>query len=184
MSSKNDEAAGAMALIGVVLMAVGLILFAVMTFLALLLTILAIAAWNEPVRLLGHTVTPDEARVFVGRGICGAMLAPAFALFCGVLFEVRIPPDWWGYIIMAGYALGSVGVGIIEAQAESERTDYGDILPPPRRLPPPPPAPAPMPKPEPEFVFTQYTCTRECPMFRYAVWDDAKEFGLDQENAS
>lgn len=164
MSSNNDNS-GMMALAFVIggLALIGMFIYAVLVFLALAFTIIAIIAWREPLTLFGETVTPEEARTFVARGIAGAILLPLFVAFCSVLFGFRVDPNVWNHLVLAGYALGSLGIGIAEAQQQEEerkRQAARQALLPPQ--PPPPPSPV-LPR-------------QEAEPFHYARWDDEDEF--------
>lgn len=167
MSQNNDNSGAAMGIAFVLagLPCIALVIFAVLAFLALVLTIVAICAWNNPVRLFGQTLYPSEARAFVGRGLVGTFLLPAFIVFCEVMFEVRFPWDIYGqYVLMGGYTLGSVGIEIMMAEeggTSSTVEIYDPPAAPPSRLPEPPRA---LPGPE----------SKE--PFRYASWDDEDEF--------
>ncbi|MRI54428.1 hypothetical protein D8770_10735, partial [Methylobacterium sp. DB1607] len=119
--------------ITVATLAMGFI-FALLVFASLVITALCICAWNEPLTLFGQTMTPQEAREFVARGLLGAIVVPAFVLFASVLFDLRIKPDFWLYLPLGGYALGSIVVGyhIEKAKAEAAEKDAATqaLLPP------------------------------------------------------
>jgi hypothetical protein len=164
MSSKNDEnnamimvfafiAAGAM----ILMMAV----FALLAFIALVFTVLSLFAWSKPLTLAkGWTITPEEARAFVMRGVLGAPLLLIFCAFADILFDLRINSAYVPHILIAGYTLGSVGVEILLAQNQSESTP--DIIPSQQQLPTQPQNSMPSRPQEP---------------FRFASWDDEEDRG-------
>lgn len=159
MSGKNDELQGmsvALAFVGVGAIVVGIFLFAVFAFLAFILTIAALIAWNEPLHIGKHTVEPAEARAFITRGVAGAFLIPAFAVFSSVLLGFAIEDAAWPYLIIGGYVAGSVGVGILLADEDGEITTATDVTPPQSIAPPEEPASPPVP-------------------FRFASWDDEEQ---------
>jgi hypothetical protein len=124
MSSNSNDGGGAvivLAIVGVILYFTFLFLFALGVFAAVILTILCLLAWNRPLRFFGYVLEPHEARVFVGRGIAGMILVPLFAAFAGWFFEFQVPPELWSYLIIGGYALGSVGVEYQNAKHGEER---------------------------------------------------------------
>jgi hypothetical protein len=109
----NSEAAMAFALIGTMAIFFIAIIFAIAAFVSFCFTILCIFAWNDGLTFGKLTITREEARAFVGRGLLGAFLLPMFVVFCAVLFDTPIRDDFWIYILIAGYAGGSVGVGML-----------------------------------------------------------------------
>jgi hypothetical protein len=124
MSSNNNDSGGALiglAIVGVILYFIFLFLFALGVFAAIILTILCLLAWNRPLRLFGYVLEPHEARVFVGRGTAGMILVPLFAAFAGWFFEFQVPPELWFYLIVGGYALGSVGIEYQNAKQGEDR---------------------------------------------------------------
>src|SRR5690606_618775 len=82
---------------------------AVACFIALIITLLALLAWSRPVCLFGETLcTPLDARVFIGSGIAGAIVIPAFCLFCSLLLGFEIQNNAWFYIISGSYSFSSI----------------------------------------------------------------------------
>ncbi|MCO6051523.1 hypothetical protein NGM99_17195 [Mesorhizobium sp. RP14(2022)] len=120
--SNNSDAAVAFGVVGAACMFMAAFIFAFFAFLSLLLTIASLAAWNQPRTFFGNTITPDEARKFVIRGVSGALLIPAFAAFSSGLFDYLIDDEAWLYLVILGYSLGSLGIAILEAKAEEEAT--------------------------------------------------------------
>lgn len=159
MSSQNSEVQGtafAIAIIIAVFWFIFLFVFALATFLAFIFTVLAILAWDKPLKLMGQTLYPHEARAFVLRGIAGTFLLPAFAWFASVFLGFQIEPKIWPYLFIGGYVAGSIGVEWLNADAEN------NAAPAPPPFPAPPPA-APSPPARPALPR---------PPFEYASWDD------------
>lgn len=164
MSSKNnDEANGmiyAIAFIGAGAILLASVVYALAAFAAIVLTLFALAAWNEPLTLGGNTLQPEEARIFVLRGVVGAFVLPVFIAFCDVLFN-NLHVNWslWPHFVLIGYTLGSVGLMVFENTDEPQNNGQV-ILPPTPRFPEPP--------------RTIYTPPEPKP-FRFASWDDEEE---------
>ncbi len=157
MSSNNNDnsaigAAIGFAAIGMAVMA--LFLFAAFAFLALILTILSLIAWNRPLAMGKWIITPQEARGFILRGLAGLWLAPAFILFCDVIFQLGVNWNYLPHMMGVGYVLGSVGWETITLNSSAAEPQV-EILPPARQIQHQPNEPAP---------------------FRYASWDDEEEF--------
>lgn len=169
MSSQNDNSG---AYTGIAFVAVGvyfaaLFLFAVAAFLSFVLTILSLLAWRKPLRLSKDIViTPEEAHGFVKRGIIGAVAAPFFAAFAGILLDFNIHENQWIYVILGGYVGGSLILEMmIQSHKEKEEQAKAAML---MMMPPQPPLP----------VQNQRPARRErAPQeFRFASWDDEEEF--------
>ena len=59
-----------------------LIFFIIGALISLFLTFVCISAWNKEKVLFGHTITPFEARCFIGFGLFGAVyLMPVFLAY-------------------------------------------------------------------------------------------------------
>lgn len=164
MQNQNDEKS--MAIMAVAFIAtIGLILFAfifaILAFISLLLTGVCLAAWEKEVRIGSWVLTPDEAHLFVYRGLAGAVLVPLFALFVQGVYGVRINPDFWLYFVLGGYALGSLGIELMMQSNEEASQGAVEVMPPP--LPSTTAKPRIMP-PQPD-----------APPFRFARWDDEEE---------
>lgn len=161
MSNNNDNSGGIMIFAFLAAGAYFVFLFvaALAGFVAIIFTILSLLAWHRELRLGKLIITPSEARGFVWRGILGTILAPLFVAFCEFLFEVRF--DWntyGGYVVFAGYVLGSLGVGMLmEKAAEEEQQRQAMHRPVQTFTPPPVQRGLPAPPKEP---------------FQYASWDD------------
>lgn len=154
-SNNNSNEAGGLALVLAFIGAMAIMFAVVLAFFAFVLTIIAIFAWNSPLRLGKWVVTPEEARAFVGRGIVGAIMVPAFCLFCEVVFQVPIVWDYLAYMMVGGYTLGSLGIAIMIAEDEAPSAPVTYIPPQPQL----PPAPRPV-----------LSAPKE--PFRFASWND------------
>jgi hypothetical protein len=160
MSSNNQDNGATMGLAiviaGIALLAI--VVYAAACFLALLLTIASICAWNKPRRILGETFYPHEARAFVGAGIVGAIGVPVFAKFCEIIFDTRVPDDYWFYLVTGGYSFVSIGY-TMHLASEQERQKASKIIDGDIEwiVGPSPLQPEPEAQPEP---------------FRFASWDD------------
>ncbi|WP_312162022.1 hypothetical protein [Phenylobacterium sp.] len=180
MSQKNgtDSTGFALAVVVTVIGFAVAVMFALAAFAALVLSLLCLAAWNKPLTIGDLTLEPPEARAFVVRGLIGTVVVPAFALFCAVLFQTEIDPDYWPYLLIGGYTLGSVGIGILLTNEEGPAQQV---------LPPLPVASAPLPPSRsdnhpcgharcPLYEATRgYAPTDAAPpprQFQYAEWDD------------
>ncbi|QXF12342.1 hypothetical protein [Sphingopyxis terrae] len=162
MQSNNQNFELAM-LIGVLMIVVAIIQFiATLILIGIILvsgvlTLLSFWAWNQPRTLFGEVITPDEARGFVGRGVCGGFIAFIVGQLYAVIQHVNITDNWYALIILGGYFLGSVVIGAaIEEERAKAEASVQEILPP---LAPPPPPPQ----------FTQRP-------FEFADWKDEEEF--------
>lgn len=184
MSSNNNNNEGmalamGIALIGTVVVLMAALIFALIVFASFVLTIFCLMAWNQPFTLGKLHITPDEAREFVARGLLGMVLLPVFALFSAILFQFWIRPDFWPYLIVGGYALGSLGLEILLAEEQPVQ-----VMPAPMALPPtingvaermPPHGPAGSSPNAPSGSASQ--SRPDVPPFRYASWDDDEELG-------
>ena len=163
-NGKNDEngfVIFVIAFVGAAMLYLAAFIFALLTLLSFVMTIWCFTAWNKPRTILGDTVTPTQARLFVGSGVIGAFALPAFLLFCEVVFGFRINGDYLGLIITAGYVFGSLGMGMLIAQHEEQEaaktgktinsTDYQEVSSKPQGLPNP-----------------------EAKPFHFADWDDGE----------
>ena len=162
MHQRQQDGEGAFVLgiimfIGMVIVTLFMILAALAAFVTLILTIMCIIAWNKPLTIGRMTITPEEARAFIARGILGAILAPTFTYFCLLLFQSDTQVDYWGYVVLGGYVMGSLVLECIiqeareKAQAEAQE-HLSHLMPPPAMRQEPPRRP-----------------------FEYASWDDEDE---------
>lgn len=139
--NNNDHSGVAMviAFIGATMMVLVAFFAALAAFAALVFTIIALCAWNHPIRVLGDTLYPAEARAFVKRGLLGAVLLPCFVIFCAILFDFRIEQNAWAFLMLGGYTLGSLGIEIMMADARQETAANTTYFPPQPAAPQPPP---------------------------------------------
>ena len=165
MSQNNGNDTSAigfgLVLVGAFMIAMMAFLYAIAVFAAFVLTLFCLCAWNGGLTLGSWRLEQEEARAFVGRGLIGAFVVPVFLMFCEVLFGIRIQPEYWLHIVLGGYAAGSLGVEMMEAQAAEEQRQAAELLPPA-----PPPAQIAPPK---GFIPEQPA------PFRFARWDDEEE---------
>ncbi|MDB5243727.1 MAG: hypothetical protein JWP57_4353 [Spirosoma sp.] len=175
---QNNEANGAamgLIFVGVCFFFMFALIYAVACFAAMVLTVIALCALDKPLTIYKWTTTPEEARIFLGCGLVGLAGLPVLVLFCAILFNFRINPDYWVHFFLGGYSFGALGLGgkIIEMR-EKEAADAQLLLPP--SLPPgrsfdpsrPPQGPA-------------TPGAAEAP-FHFASWED--EFGGDEAERS
>src|SRR5690606_29103784 len=111
MSQNNNDGGAAIgfALVAGAVYLVGLVVFAIVCFISLICTIIALYSLEKPTYFLGYKLfSPDEARVFLGAGVLGAIGLTSFVYFCSFLFKFRIEDEWLFYLLAGGYAFGSV----------------------------------------------------------------------------
>lgn len=172
--SNNNEHSGAILVFALVATAVAVMAafaFAVLVFLSFLLTCFCLAAWNKPLTLFGHTLTPQEAREFVFRGIAGAFFLPCFALFTSGLFGYPIRPDFWLYLPLGGYALGSLVIGYEIEKAKAEAAEKAVAA---QTLLPPEPSAGPVQTID-IVPCVPSSAEAQPQQFRFATWDDEEE---------
>ncbi|MGN6534528.1 MAG: hypothetical protein ACTHKQ_02195 [Mesorhizobium sp.] len=162
MASKNDDGGAAMGLgllaAGVFIMA--MVVYAIVCFISLVFTVLSLLALtlNRPIPIGGgYAVTPDEGRIFLISGLIGAVGVPFFALMCAWLFNSRVDPFWWFYLVTGGYSVVSIGVAAYLAENEPAASPqtFKTI----EHSAPAPAVPAP------------------AQPFRFATWDDGEKRG-------
>lgn len=159
MSQNNNEVNGisiAMALVCVTALFMGIIIYVLLAALTLGLSIFCLFALWKPRRFFNETVTPSEARWFIGRGIIGWFAFPAILLALANSFDVRVEEDWLIHIMIGGYIIGALGGEYViakmkEAQGEPETID---VPPPPRSI-----------QPRPQIEKPKQP-------FEFATWDD------------
>lgn len=168
MSSRNDESTAIIMVLGLVFTAMAafaVVIFVILGCISLYLTILALFAWFRPVQIGDQYLMPEEARIFVLRGVIGAVLVAAFIAFLDFVLGYRIDWSYASWYTVVGYVVGTVGVEILIAESQQSTASDVEILPPelpqhqyqdrhqyqhqPRSLP-----------------------RREAEPFRYASWDD------------
>lgn len=142
MSQNNNETQGlaiAMAFIGVTFIFTGIIIYVVLAAISLALSIFCLFAFTKPRRLFNETVTPSEARWFIGRGIIGWFAFPFLLIALAQSFDVRIEQDWIIHMMIGGYIIGALGgeyviAKIKEAQGEPETIDVTPTVVPPQPM--------------------------------------------------
>lgn len=179
MSNNNDNGGAILIIAIVVTMATFMVAlaFVILTSLSIALTGFCLSAWNKPIRLFGHTITPQQAREFVARGVLGAVLVPCFALFAYGFFGFRISSDYWLFLPLGGYAFGSLVIGyeIEKARAEAAQQDAAmqALLPPEQ-----PTRPVRTIEAKPFITHVSDDEAKPQPQpepFRFATWDDEEE---------
>lgn len=159
MSSRNDETSGAIVAFAFVATAaffVVAVIFALAAFAALVLTVLCAVAWKDGLTIGEFSIEAQEARAFIVRGVLGAIIAPAFAVFSALLFGLDISEVAWSYIFIGGYTLGSVGIEYLISQQEVPAQPPSPIVPPRQITPPPTHAPRPIAPPVRPFEFASW----------------------------
>lgn len=139
MSQNNSETQGlaiAMAFIGVTFIFTGIIIYVLLAALTLGLSIICLFALWKPRKLFNETVTPSEARWFIGRGIIGWFAFPSILLALANSFDVRVEEDWLIHMMIGGYIIGALGgeyviAKIKETQDEPETIDVTPTVVPP-----------------------------------------------------
>jgi hypothetical protein len=122
MSSRNDETSGmifVVAIIGAAAYAFIFLVFMIAAFVTFVLTLLCLHAWFKPRAIRNVILMPEEARSFIKRGLLGALMLPAFAVFLEIIFDLRINADVLPYLAALGYMGGSLGIEILMAEEEA-----------------------------------------------------------------
>lgn len=173
---QNDKDNGAMlgfALIITMATFLFAFVFVIITFLSIIMTGVCILAWNKPVTLFGQTITPQEAHEFVARGLLGAALAPCFALFASGLFGFQIRQDYWVFIVLGGYALGSLVIEYHMEKAKAEAAQQAAAM---QALLPPEQPSQPVRTIDARASIAPVSEKQAQPEpFRFATWDDEEE---------
>lgn len=168
MSSQNDETKAmgmAIAIVIAAFYAIFIVAALALLFICFALTIACLFAWNKPLKLGKDVLMPEDARAYIKRGLHGAYLLPAFCIFLEIAFNVRINGEYLPHIIVAGYALGSLGVELWYADQMQNGGSSPTIIPPGQQI-----APHALPS-QPDAVSHNATASEAAP-FRYASWDD------------
>lgn len=175
MSNNNDNSGAIMvfALVGTLAVFMFAFICAVVTFISVILTGVCLSAWNKPVMFFGQTITPQEAREFVTRGLMGAVLVPCFTLFASGLFGFQVRPDYWLFFPLGGYAFGSLVIGYHIEKAKAEAAQQAAAM--QALLPPEQPARVVRTiDARPSIAPVSEEQARPQP-FRFATWDDEEE---------
>ena len=138
-SQRKDDDAMAGALVGLGFLL--LIFFIVGALISLGLTFVCMSAWHKEKVLLGHTITPFEARCFIGFGLFGGLVGFIFGV---IMLVNHMGPEtdifMWPII---GYVLGSLGWAITYAANQKATAPPVEPIQPPPLQSAPPPRPAP-----------------------------------------
>lgn len=167
MSSNNNQLEAAIfpiVIVGMIAYFVLTIIYVVFVSCALLLTLCVIPCCFKPITLFGETIEVKEARAYITRGLIGTFAFPLFVMICTTMWGIQVTDEYWFYMELGGYALGSLGIEIIIADAklkeEKQAALEAELLPPPSNVVP----------------FRAATRQREAhEPFEYASWDDEDE---------
>ncbi|GJE59626.1 hypothetical protein [Methylobacterium trifolii] len=165
---------------GLIVMAVTAAYF-IALFLTFALSALAILTWDDRVTVGRLSLGPEESRPFLLRGVAGGILLPAFAFFCEGFLGVPVPHTWWTHLAAAGYALGSLGVGMIESNLVAAAERGGFVIEHDERPSLPGPDKAMRPARNDATDLTPHDVARteppkrKCQCFTFATWDDEEE---------
>lgn len=145
---KRDESAmaGAFAGLGFAL----LVFFIAGALVSLALTFVCLSAWREERKLFGHTITPFEARCFIGVGLFGGLVGFIFGI---IMLTHHMGPETDIFLYpTTGYVVGSLGWAIAYALHQEEvASRVNPIQPPPLQS-----APPHRPAPRAEFEFASW----------------------------
>jgi len=159
MSNRNDGSSEFAMTAGIIAASAILLIFVfyiVGLILAIVFTVIAICAWNRPLSLAGHVLTPKEARFFVHAGMAGACAVPVLVWFVCAVFALPVREDMWLHFFFGGYALGSIVLTKLADDAGLFAVPPSeDVVAPAVAIAPPAPSAPPQATP-----------------FRYARWDD------------
>lgn len=159
MSQQNNTEGVVLAFIfaGVGLFALAMLVFvcAAAIVLTIFFTGASLMAWNKPVTMGQLTIEPDEARLFICRGLVGAVLVPGFVGACVLIVGTSIDVQAFFYLALGGYVGGSIGIEWLLSQIEQEAEPTAPVMPPPAPVWEPP-----------------RRIPDQRPPFQYASWDD------------
>ncbi|MFY9294283.1 MAG: hypothetical protein WAP03_26905 [Methylorubrum rhodinum] len=180
MASNNDSGGGflifliLLGILGYILyilfliaIAVAMTVYAVILYSSIILTVLAVIAAFGGIRFFNLSVSPLHARLFLIRGVAGALLAPSFVWFSSWYYGLHIA-DWlWPHIVFGGYAMLSTGVFFMDSDGGAAFVEeiMGIEAPPRYRELPPPRAALP----------NHRRTTENGHKPRFASWDDEEE---------
>jgi hypothetical protein len=178
MSNSNDNSG--LAGVAGLAFAGAIILFALFAaasaFIAAIMSIVCLMAWERPIELFGHTLTPQEARGFIKRGLAGALIAPGFVIFASGFLQVPIRSDAWPYIVVGGYVIGSLVIGYFIGKAELEAAQQAQEAASLQALSPPVQSDRPVHTIDARASITPVSEEQVQPQpFRFATWDDEEE---------
>lgn len=106
-----------------------LIMFIIGALISLFITFVCISAWKEERVLFGHTITPFEARCFIGAGLFGGLVGFIFGIIM-LANEMGPPTDIFFYPIV-GYVLGSLGWAVAYACNQENAAPHVEPVQPP-----------------------------------------------------
>lgn len=131
-SNNNNEVNGlifimAMLVAGAILL--GVVIYIVIATITLGLSIISLFALWKPLKLGKETITPQEARWFLIRGIIGFYVFPLFVSVLANIMKWRIEADWSIHIMIVGYIIGSLGIEFVLAKLneEDEEPSKGNV---------------------------------------------------------
>ena len=179
MAQRNSETDGmvmGLALVGAAVFIMFFIFYALACFAAIVFTILALCALDRDITIYKWTTTPREARIFLSCGIAGLIGLPVFVIFCAALLHARVPPEWWGYILLGGYSFGALGFSalIFEEEQKKEAANFLTLQT------PPPAAPFSLPS----SPYGGPGGGSSSAPFQFASWDDEMPDSADARNGS
>ena len=83
-------------------------------FITFALSALCLLTLRHRVHIGRLSLGPQQSQPFIARGIIGAVLLPAFGVCCHLFLDRPVPVWMWPHLFTVGWALGSVGIGLIE----------------------------------------------------------------------
>ena len=177
-NGKDNSLAIGAGIVGGLAVVVGTVIALALAFWAFILTGVCAFVWmnDTPLKFGWMHITPYEAKKFILRGLAGAFLLPAFALFAVAMTGAGIVPDAWLYLVLGGYVAGSLGMDWLESQYEDlpSASPQMEVLP-PQQQPPSLPAQKEPTHPWGPSIDVAEGGKPEQPPFRFASWDDEEE---------
>lgn len=127
-------------------------------FLCFVMTILSCVAWSRTLRIGRITIHPQGARAFVLRGLFFAAAFPTYWALCSLVLSLPVRLDVSGYLALAGYIFGSIGIELLEDESQTvpSQPEHRNL---PQRI----------------IPSQQHTRLPSPESFRYASWDDEEE---------
>lgn len=153
-NSENDAAMFGLAMAMMIALFAFLIVYFALAAYTAVVSLLCLFALFRPLKIGKHTITPKEARWFLGRGIVGWFAFPFLVITIAPLLNVGLKADWMVWLMLTGYMIGALGGEYIRHKL-GEQDAAVDSMPPQTPPAPPPVLPQRAPKP-----------------FHYARWDD------------
>lgn len=124
MSANNDSGGGGFLIFLILLglfayiayllfllaIAVAMTAYAIILYVSIILTVVALFASIGGIHFFNLSVSALHARLFLVRGLLGAMIAPSFVWFASSYYGFHVA-DWlWPHLAFGGYAMLSTGV--------------------------------------------------------------------------